>query len=476
MLLKKRLDKIGKQISKPVGLIILVALSLFLTTNYISSFGGILSMLGTNSVDVASVPLDRHSQLPEGFLSQIATDDPASIMGSGNTGVRSPSLTNSKFELLNNVGVKWTRTVLYPKLDYWSGIGLTPNPNVLDEFMLEAYEHRIQPMLLFAHNGKWTSIGDYQKWYDTGFAFANRFKPNSSWLVSQGIENWGIQIYSAVNEPELANFPITGEESYLSLLEGLADGVHTADSNLKVIPGGFVSANRGKKAYLKAIAPLFNNGKLDGIDLHKYVNWQQVINRTDWTAQSMFEKAKKEGGIVADINYYSTEFNSKGDGMSETEAAKLFLTIAWDHLGVVGNSGEGVTRFAMPWSLLHTASDYPAFGMSRSIEPLKLAPRAEVLKLMLELSQGMKLVFRDPKHTGIYILEGNDQKMWVWQNIKKWTNKPGKSFKITGIPRSATELKVYGWDGLRNTYPLSEQTTYTVSDLLPQETYMFVAT
>ncbi|MGK7893637.1 MAG: hypothetical protein AB4372_08435 [Xenococcus sp. (in: cyanobacteria)] len=473
--MKKQLNKqIKRKIIKRVGLITLAATILCLITNCTDKSDETLSNTYTDPTYLTSSPLDNHSQLPNSFSSKVATNDPASMMGSGNTSVRSLSVTVSKFKVLNKVGVNWTRTVLYPKQDYWSGPGLTPNPSVLDEFMLEAYKHGIQPMLLFAHNGKWATIGDYQKWYDTGWAFADRFKPNSSWLISQGIQNWGINVYSGVNEPELVDFPITGKESYYNLLEGLADGVHAADSSLKVIPGGFVSADRGKKAYLKAIAPLFNNGKLDGIDLHKYVHWGQVTNKFSWTAQSRFEKAKSESGITTDINYYCTEFNSKGNAMTEPEAAKLFLTVAWDHLGVVGKSGQGVTQFALPWSLLHTTSDYPAFGMARNLETSELAPRAEVLKLMLELSQGMKFIFRDPKNTGIYILEGNNKKMWVWQNLKKWTNKPGTTFKITGIPESATELKVYGWDGLRNTYSLSNQTSYSVSNLSTQETYMFV--
>ncbi len=473
---KRRNNKILRQVIKTVRLITLVAVTLFLTTNCIGSSDGTLSTPNTDPAYLTSLPFDTHSQLPNSFSSQVTTEDLASMIGSGNTGVRSPrSVTISRFKVLNEVGVKWTRTVLYPKPDYWSGPGLTPNPSVLDEFMLEAYKHGIQPMLLFAHNGKWATIGDYQKWYDTGFAFADRFKPNSSWLISQGIKNWGIQVYSAVNEPSVVDFlPITGKESYYSLLEGLADGVHAADSSLKVIPGGLVSRGNGFGNYLKSIAPLFNNGKLDGLDLHKYSNWRQVNNRFKWSAQSSFENAKRESGITADINYYCTEFNSKGNNMTEPEAAKLFLTVAWDQLGVVGKSGQGVTQFALPWSLLHTSSDYPAFGMVRNVETAELAPRAKVLKLMLELSQGMKFIFRDPKETGVYILEGNNKKIWVWQNLKKWTNEPGTTFKITGIPQSATELKVYGWDGLRNTYSLYNQTSYNVSNLSDQETYMFV--
>jgi hypothetical protein len=35
---------------------------------------------------------------------------------------------------------------------------------------------------------------------------------------------------------------------------------------------------------------------------------------------------------------------------------------------------------------------------------------------------------------------------------------------------------VYGWDGLRRSIPLCGKATYTVADLKPNETYMFLVT
>ena len=67
-------------------------------------------------------------------------------------------------------------------------------------------------------------------------------------------------------------------------------------------------------------------------------------------------------------------------------------------------------------------------------------------------------------------------KLWVWQNRKAWTNRPGPVFTIRDIPTKAVELSVYGWDGLRQTIKLDGMRSLQVQHLTPGETYMFVAT
>lgn len=401
--------------------------------------------------------------------------DPGAIMGSGNIYIGdSTSVKSSKFQALNHVGLEMIRIGIHP-LQYWDRkTPSKPTPKSLDDLVIQAHQKGIKPILTFAHDGKKAPIGNYQHWYNTGVAFAERFRPNSPWLVSQGIRNWGIEIYAAINEPGGTGFPITGNQSYYKLLEGLADGVHKVNPKLKVIPGGFRSRGDAFDTYLKAIAPLFNQGKLDGIDLHRYLNQNQVNNRFNWSAQSVFEKAKEAAGIKADINYYSTEFNSQGLAMSEDEAGKLFLTLLWDQLGVIKNSGQGATKLSMAWTMFDLSSKNKAYGMADSLNPWRSATRAEVMKLAIGLSKNMKFIHRDPKKRGLYILKNEKKKLYVWQNLEKWTNTPGTNRKLTHIPVSATKLKVYGWDGLRKTYPLSQQTSYTITNLSPQETYMFL--
>ena len=410
-------------------------------------------------------------------LPQLALANVGSMMGSGNLNLNNSDLVKeAKFKALKNVNAGLVRIPIHPS-QYWKKSNPAyPTPENLDRIVLSAHKHGIKPMILFAHDGKKAPIGSYKQWYNTGNAFAKRFAPNSPWLLSQGIKNWGIEVYSAKNEPGGTGFPIKGSQSYYKLLEGLADGIHAVSPSLKAIPGGFRSRGDGYDTYLKAIGPLFNSGKLDGIDLHIYRSKWHFTNRNafDYSAQSAFSKAKKAGGITADINFYTTEFNSHGHQLTEEEASQIFLTMLWDKLGVVKDSGEPATQFAMVWSLFNLDITDKRHGMAKDLISWKPTSRANVMKLVLDLSKGMKMTHRDPKGEGKYVLHGRKKKMWVWQNYPLYTDKPGTKFTVTHIPKWATKLEVYGWDGLRKTYSLSGNRSYTVTGLSREETYMFV--
>jgi hypothetical protein len=62
----------------------------------------------------------------------------------------------------------------------------------------------------------------------------NRYSPNSQWLLSNNISDFGISVFTAFNEPEGTNLPYS--EYYYALL-GLADGVHSVSPSLRVNPG-----------------------------------------------------------------------------------------------------------------------------------------------------------------------------------------------------------------------------------------------
>ena len=95
---------------------------------------------------------------------------------------------------------------------------------------------------------------------------------------------------------------------------------------------------------------------------------------------------------------------------------------------------------------------------------------------MCEVTDGTKFVSCDPKKSGEFVLEGPGRKIWVWQNRKAWTNHPGATFALRGVPGNATQLSIYGWDGLRRTIELDGEASVDVEQLTPGETYMFVAT
>lgn len=96
------------------------------------------------------------------------------------------------------------------------------------------------------------------------------------------------------------------------------------------------------------------------------------------------------------------------------------------------------------------------------------------MAFVCRLTAGTRFVSADPKATGVFVLEGAGKKLGVWQNHAKWTRQPGTSFTIEGIPEGVRQIEVYERDGLRQRVTINGQTC-VVGDLLPGETYMFLA-
>ena len=61
------------------------------------------------------------------------------------------------------------------------------------------------------------------------------------------------------------------------------------------------------------------------------------------------------------------------------------------------------------------------------------------------------------------------------QNRKAWTNHPGNRYTMQDVPAGVKEIKVYGWDGLRETIAVVPGQACVVKGLTPEQTYMFVA-
>lgn len=430
--------------------------------------------------------------------------DPAGISGSGNFTTGDKEATaQSQFATLRAAGAEAIRMDVYP-YNYWDGEKALPEK--MEKQILEAHEAGVKKMiLLFEYQGSYQKVhdapnqlGDYDKWHSIGEAYAQRFSPNSPWLKARGILDWGINIFAAFNEPDGENpkdfIPKTGPSSYYSSLKGLADGVHSVNPALAVIPGGFMAENawldHTLRGYGLALAPLWNDGTLDGIDLHTYndIKYAPII-REDGSvvftssAQAGFDAVKKECHITRDINFYTTEYNFKANtqGIEEPLAAKRFLTCIWNSLGVVKNDGKTpATKLALVWNLFLTDKedqfDGGTYGLVLKQDPLTPTDRGKTYRLVLSLTKGMEFTSLDPKGHGEYVMEGAGKKLWVWQNYVNWTDMPGTSFTVNDIPAKATKLDVYGWDGLRKSIPLSGKASYTVGDLRPNETYMFLVT
>lgn len=434
----------------------------------------LLSGLLTNSLSEDSYPP------PVGINPTVA-----SLLGGGNFTNGNPYISKD-LVYMKTLNVQWTRINLYPNYYYSKDKPVTSH---LEKAMEQMYTHNVSPMLLFEYYGNYeklgVKIGDYNKWYAIGKEFAQVYRPNGTWARSRSIQDWGITVFSAFNEPDVENS--IPHDKYREALKGLADGVHSVDPKLKVIPGGFSAQNSFDdwtlRGYGSAVSDLINDGTLDGIDLHTYFDdkYAPLVGTHSNSAQHTFDQIKKQLNIKRDIHFYSTEFNVKNKASTPNTDEKLgkqFLTAIWDHLGVVKNDGHTpATQFAMPWSLLLTDEQDKQYGMRGAKEEEQaMSVRSKVLQLVTSLTTDTSFVSLDPKKKGEYILSGHSHKLWVWQNVRGWSSKWGTSYQITGIPQHATEICIYRWNGIWKTFPIEPNTkTITVNGLEKDETYMILA-
>ena len=416
-------------------------------------------------------------------------DVPAQI-GSGNLHLTKAGKADAQLQAIVAAGAKMVRVPGDPA-SFWDAQTQRATPEKWDETILEAHKYGLTPMLLFEfytrHHLKAMSLeefGQREVWSKIGQAFAERYSPNSAWLKAKGISDWGITFYSAINEPMWkGNNPIAiPTDSYVNALEGLADGVHAVNAELRVSPGGYQESPlfMNKNPYVKAVAPLYNNGKLYALDIHRYWDDRHVPMQESrkYSLQTQFDAVKKNAGIAADIKFYTTEFNYKrsqsGQLLPDEMVASRFLTALWDALGVAGNAGEPVTQFVMPWNLTSLRDRDQNYGMTRQLQPWLPGARGETLRLVTGLTPGLEIV-RSSRATGELMLRGPGRTMWVWHNRAGWADKPGAEYAIKDVPATASEILVYGWNGLRKTVATEGKTSVTIGDLAPDETYMFLA-
>ena len=366
----------------------------------------------------------------------------------------------------------------------WRDLKRNPTPKDFDAAMLEAHRQGISPIILLEYEGSYQTldppqpIGSYADWLAAGGAMAKRFAPDGEWARANGIAGWGVTTYSAINEPDVqATIPFAG---YHDALAGLADGIHSVNPALRAVPGGFATCNSHGDATLRgyggAIADLLEDGRLDGLDLHTYYHsrWYPLTRGRDFSVQTCFDRIKAVLGVRRDIGFYATEFNiARLDDWSDPKlAARLFLTAFWDQLGVVGADRHSpATVLAFPWNLGDTERvDGPAYAMANSENPWSPDPRAVVLRTVLRLAGDMKFTRLDPFGSGTYTLEGGEGQLIVWQNLKGWTDKPGRVWEVA-LPSWAQIAELWGWDGLRRVIPVHGGDA-VIKDLGENETYM----
>lgn len=441
-----------------------------------------LPILGTSAEPMirAAIPL-IHSIFAFGLLacSTLAhrcQAEPARMIGGGNISHRGDE---AKLKVLKQLGAGMCRVPVDVRA-YWDGKRATPEK--ADHVVLSAYRHGVTPIFLFEYYTRWHGeLGNYEKWFAIGRAFAQRFRPGSDWLRSKEADNWGVTFYTAINEPMWRDnnpSPID-PHVYARALEGLADGVHAVDPALKVSPGGYqeVPLFQDRNPYVKAVAPLYDKGKLHALDIHRYWDVDHVPMHMGfrYSLQSQFDEVKRNARITADIHFCTTEMNFKKRKVTEEQAARGFLTALWDALTVTGKRGHPVTEFVLPWNIFHTSQRDEHYGLCTQLQPWSPTARGEVLELVCKLTKDMQLVSCDPKGTGVSVLRSSGRKLWIWQNRNGWSTLAGTEFHLTELPPKTSRIEVYGWDGLRHTVELQRKATVKLTGLPTNETLMFLA-
>ena len=400
-------------------------------------------------------------------------------VGGGNLVTHLAGKSTQLYQALHGVGARMGRMDSYG----WRTPERLPTPHDFDAAMLEAHANSIQPILLLEYEGSYQTlnppqpIGSYQDWFAAGQAMARRFRPNGEWGQENGIRDWGATVFTAINEPDVqASIP---RQAYHDALAGLADGVHSIDAALRVVPGGFATCNSHGDATLRgygpAITDLLEDGRLDGLDLHTYYNdrWYPITRGRAFSVQTCFDRIKQAMGLTRDINFYSTEFNVARAGTwdSDDVLGRLFLSAVWDQLAVVGNDGRTPKMvLAFPWNLGDTPRvDGPHYAMAVAENPWGPEIRSLVFKTVLQLAGDMTLLSID-RPRGLTRLAGPDAELVVWQDLPGWTDKPGRAVEIE-LPAWARRIEVWAWDGLRRSMP-TKGGRVVVDGLDENQTYM----
>ncbi|MBV6645595.1 MAG: DNRLRE domain-containing protein [Cyclobacteriaceae bacterium] len=378
----------------------------------------------------------------------VTFDNPdfSTLMGSSdfNDGLADINAYNAA-EAIQAAGLTYTRIGITPNL-YLQGE--TPKPESIDSIIFLLYQEGIVPMLLVEHNPDNGALGSETKWFNIGAAFAERFKPNSSFLTSNGIQDWGITQYSAINEPlfgNVTNFPVA---EYIAATKGFADGVHSVDTALQVAPGGLqeVPLFLRTNPYMDDLAALFNDGTLNALDVHRYYDRGNAFNLQfkDKSHQALIDSLKKWHGITEDFRVWSTEYNARGTG-NDDDNAKDFVTGTWDLLTVKGSDGKFVSDFALTFRTYLPVSSNENLGMAVSLFPFLGNAKGIAHQMLANITEGLHLASGD-ETTGVDVLEGENKKMWVWHNRDQWSSMAGTSFTINSIPSYAKVLEVYRYN------------------------------
>ena len=453
----------------------------------------------------AITPVPRAGALAVFVAATAAAAAPVAILlGGGNVGTNgdASAATLQQLDILSaHLNASGCRSNLYPGAYIDKGTNWnTPTPQSMNAFMAAAMARRISPIVLFEYYAEYlnaTGFGTFEQWRGIGAAFAAYLRPGGTWAAANGAPpGFGVTVFSAINEPDRGSGFVgsgsPGPVNYSLALSGLSAGVKSVDPSLRVGPGGFMRMNANNDPTLSGLAahlaPLWNNGSLDFIDLHTYVDVQYapMAGTHDRSAAANYAAVRRVTNITRDIAFHSTEFNFKRRLVDEAEAAAGLLTSIWDNLGVVAGTAPasvGVTSLAMPWNIFNTNTSDVDYGMAVSTTPYVPTLRGSTFALVMSIlaaTSTWEWVSLDPFGTGVFTLSDphSTWRLAVWQDRAGWSSLPDPhTFNFTDLPPTASVIETYGWNGLRGTTPISGGGggSVLIRGLPGNETYMFVA-
>ena len=412
--------------------------------------------------------------------------DPGSFIGInlGNSGETKRLSSNiAKINLANDLDISWARVSGGPQ--QWNSYGKL-SPKNFDAVINYAETKDINTYLYLEYRSDLDggSIYDFN-WYQIGRTYAQHFGDR-------------VEAYGIINEPDHVVSGNSPTEVAFAL-EKFADGVHSVDSSYIVTSpglGGTPMSIERTDDFLEAIAPLFNDGTLQVLNLHSYQDskpkphYSNIDLSSDFAPSNNFERAKEIGGITKNIDFIAGEFNYRNWQGTDEDRGIGFLTTLWDQLSVVGNDGKNdrVGLFSAPYTITGSGVRQTSMADAFSFDSdgsyvWQPNEKGRVLQETLTLTKGMNFIHTDPHNKGIVILKGNDRKMWVWQNRENFSNLHGDStVRISGIPGDANGLAVYRWDSTADKpYAMIEtngrtSVSFNPIDILPPgQTYMLMA-
>lgn len=383
------------------------------------------------------------------------------------------------------------RLSLYPDDMYF--VNGAPSPARADAVVLAMLRAGVRPYVIFEFEATYDSADPgkpertYADWHAIGQAFAQRFKPNSEFLLGEGVSDAGILEWSAINEVDRnsGQDPALTYAQYHEMLRGLADGVHASHATARVYPAGYLAANRDGEytafGYLPTIADLINAGTLAGFDLHTYMDksYAPLFNTHDHSFQHDFERCIAESGITrVDIDWVTTEHNVKAapeastQGYDEPTARNWFLTHFFDIHGAVRADSTPAPGVRLVWNLWQQGP--VPYHMASRLVPRTPRWTGHTYQLLLTLLHDTSFVARDPA-AGTFKLKGHSKTAWVFQNLHPtWSTKFGASFTLSDIPANATKVDVYDGNGLLQTVQAPSKPSHTFQTPTGKS-YLFVA-